>query len=295
MSVTNQAMTRDRGGLAGAIVCGWLLFSTLWACGQQARTAENPDGKWEVLDGCVLSTNSFSDGDSFQVEHKGRTYIFRLYFVDAPESDASLTERITDQAAYFSLSAADVVRGGKLAGKFTREKLAGREFTVVTRWQNALGRSSLARFYCIALVQGKNLGEELVAAGLARIYGLRANWPEGTRSTTTINRLKNLEMQAREKQRGLWDEKTFSRLTDTTPKPVKAKGEKIVTGPMDLNEATYEELQTLPAIGPKLAERIVANRPYHRVDDLMKVDGVGAKILERLRPLVRVEGIEGEK
>ena len=62
-----------------------------------------------------------------------------------------------------------------------------------------------------------------------------------------------------------------------------------------MNEATFEEVQRLPSIGPKLAERIMANRPFHTVEDLLKVGGVGTKTLERLRPLVRVEGVEGEK
>lgn len=37
------------------------------------------------------------------------------------------------------------------------------------------------------------------------------------------------------------------------------------------------------------------NRPNQKMDDLLKVQGIGAKVLERLRPLVRLEGIEGEK
>ena len=64
---------------------------------------------------------------------------------------------------------------------------------------------------------------------------------------------------------------------------------------MDLNEATYEELQRLPGIGPKLAELIIANRPYHKTDDLLRVNGIGPKNIEPLRELVRVEGVEGEQ
>ena len=50
-----------------------------------------------------------------------------------------------------------------------------------------------------------------------------------------------------------------------------------------IHEASAEELQTLPGIGPKLAERIVANRPYRKVDDLLKVRGIGTNNLERFR------------
>ena len=58
---------------------------------------------------------------------------------------------------------------------------------------------------------------------------------------------------------------------------------------MEINSASYEELQTLPGIGPKLAERIMAHRPYQQFDDLDKVPGLGPAMLKRLMPLIRVE------
>ncbi|MBW3572364.1 MAG: helix-hairpin-helix domain-containing protein [Gemmatimonadetes bacterium] len=63
------------------------------------------------------------------------------------------------------------------------------------------------------------------------------------------------------------------------------------SAPVELNQATPEELATLPGIGPALARRIVewrgANGPFRAVDDLEKVPGIGPAKLERLRPLVR--------
>ena len=240
-------------------------------------------------------TNAAVDGDSFKVIHKGREYIFRLYFVDTPEADASLKERVEDQAAYFGISITNIPRGGRWAGDFTRQKLTGRDFTVVTRWQNAMGRSTLARFYCIVLVQGENLAEKLVEAGWARIYGPRANWPDGPRSATFINKLKNLEIAAREQRRGMWDEKTFPRISGAESPPVVSTTKKISSGTVDLNEATFEELRTLPGIGPVLAQRIIAGRPYKEVDDLIRVQGIGAENLKRFRALVRVNGAKTAK
>lgn len=64
------------------------------------------------------------------------------------------------------------------------------------------------------------------------------------------------------------------------------------TGPIPLNLSTQEELERLPGIGPKLAERIVRDRalggPYARLEDLQRVKGVGPKLIERIRPYVRV-------
>jgi competence protein ComEA len=61
---------------------------------------------------------------------------------------------------------------------------------------------------------------------------------------------------------------------------------------MDINEASLQELQRLPGIGPKLAQRIVDERqkaPFKSVEDLRRVSGIGAKTLERLRPHVTVK------
>jgi competence ComEA-like helix-hairpin-helix protein len=258
---------------------------------QAQRLGDKQEPKWEVLEGCRLVTNSVVDGDSFHVLHEQREYIFRLYFVDAPESDSTLKDRIKDQAAYFGISPNDIPHAGQLAARFTREKLTGRDITIVTRWQNAMGRSSLARFYGVVLVNGTNVAEELVANGYARIRGLRANWPDGPRSTTFINRLKNLELTAREKKRGVWNQAAFPLETDEVKSITNATA--VAAGPasaglLDVNAATFEELQTLPGIGPKLAERIIAHRPYQTLKDLDAVPGIGPERLKRLEPLIRV-------
>lgn len=60
-----------------------------------------------------------------------------------------------------------------------------------------------------------------------------------------------------------------------------------------LNAAGERELESLPGIGPVLARRIVAQRmrdgPYRRLEDLLRVEGIGPRLLERLRPLVVIE------
>ncbi|GMV50488.1 MAG: hypothetical protein NBKEAIPA_01184 [Nitrospirae bacterium] len=61
---------------------------------------------------------------------------------------------------------------------------------------------------------------------------------------------------------------------------------------VDLNEATQLDLETLPGIGPKLAQRILDHRLAHgsfeRIEDLRQVKGIGQKTFERLRPHVLV-------
>ena len=279
---------------------GLMLVLSFGAIASRAQQVPGTN-QWEILENCQLVTNAVVDGDSFHILHDGREYIFRLYFVDAPEKESSLKERIQDQAAYFGIAEDDVTRAGGLAARFTRQKLTETNFTVTTRWQNAMGRSSLARFYCVLTVNDENLAELLVANGIARIYGLRANVPGGLRSTTFINKLKNLELTAREKKLGVWDESQFPRMetgeapasttnaVGETTSPIEAS-----TALVDVNTATHEELMALPGIGKVMAERIVTNRPFATVDDLRRVPGIGAKTLDKLRPLVHVAPAEAD-
>lgn len=60
--------------------------------------------------------------------------------------------------------------------------------------------------------------------------------------------------------------------------------------PLDVNRASAAALEALPGVGPALAGRIVASRdadgPFRDADDLLRVNGVGPALLDRLRPLV---------
>ena len=58
---------------------------------------------------------------------------------------------------------------------------------------------------------------------------------------------------------------------------------------VNLNVANQAELETLPGVGPKLAQKIIAARkqqPFTSLEDLDRVPGVGKKMLERWRDRV---------
>jgi competence protein ComEA len=61
---------------------------------------------------------------------------------------------------------------------------------------------------------------------------------------------------------------------------------------VDLNTATLAELDTLPGVGPVLAQRILdwraQNGRFTAVDELGEVSGIGDAVLARVRPLVRL-------
>ncbi|MGH2562370.1 MAG: helix-hairpin-helix domain-containing protein [Thermomicrobiales bacterium] len=62
---------------------------------------------------------------------------------------------------------------------------------------------------------------------------------------------------------------------------------------INLNQANAAELESLPGIGPALADRIIAyrgeNGPFRSVGELDEVQGISARMVEELRPLVTVD------
>lgn len=66
----------------------------------------------------------------------------------------------------------------------------------------------------------------------------------------------------------------------------------VADGRVNLNTADRAALETLPRVGPALADRIIAwrqaNGPFTSVDDLLAVSGIGEKTLAGFRDLVTV-------
>lgn len=59
--------------------------------------------------------------------------------------------------------------------------------------------------------------------------------------------------------------------------------------PLDINTATASDLTSLPGIGPRLATRIEAGRPYGDASELERVRGIGPVKLGKLAARLRVE------
>jgi competence protein ComEA len=77
----------------------------------------------------------------------------------------------------------------------------------------------------------------------------------------------------------------------TTPSAGGKKSSKEPSGPVDLNSATADQLESVPGIGPATAQRIIDYRTQHgafrSVDELTAVGGIGSKKIERMRQWLR--------
>jgi competence protein ComEA len=75
------------------------------------------------------------------------------------------------------------------------------------------------------------------------------------------------------------------------PKPFAAPA---VEGVLNVNTATLDELTRLPSVGPSRAKAILDLHGklggFKKLDDLMRVKGIGRKTFRKLEPLLRLDG-----
>lgn len=68
-------------------------------------------------------------------------------------------------------------------------------------------------------------------------------------------------------------------------------------GVVDLNQANLDDLQTLPRVGPVLAQRILDARKaspggsFGSLEELQSIRGIKGKTFERLKPHLKIEGL----
>lgn len=76
--------------------------------------------------------------------------------------------------------------------------------------------------------------------------------------------------------------------------PALAFDAKPISGVVNINTATLDELQILPGVGESRAKLILEERTrrggFKSVDDLLVIKGIGEKSLETLKPHLVLEG-----
>lgn len=178
-----------------------IAYSLAWLCAAAANA------EWVKLEKVALRSDPSNDGDSFHVSAQGKPCYFRLYFVDAPETQPRLKDRIAEQAQAFGITPNHVVKLGKTAEEFTRRRL-NKPFTVWTEWADAQGDSAEPRFFAFVTdSEGQDLGQALVGNGLARVYGAQADHPAGPGRMEQWRILDQRIQAAKAQNLGGWDPK----------------------------------------------------------------------------------------
>jgi len=255
----------------------------------------------QTFPGCTLVEAEWADGDSFPVRlPDGRQVTARLYGADCIEwhvNDETLARRLRAQRRYFGIADTDAASSMKTARDFgkqaalrTREILT-KPFTVHTAFAGARGNGEKERAYAfITTADGKDLATILVDEGLARAFGVTRQLPDGTSGNEYRNTLADLELTAAAAKKGIWAVTDWTHLaTDRAAERRESNElqtllkESRSAAAIDPNTATAEELQSLPGIGKKLAERIIEARkikPLRSMDDLLAIQGITPKLVD---------------
>ncbi len=245
-----------------------------------------PAAELQRLDGATLVKSGVNDGDSFQILHNGKKQIIRLYYVDCPETRATTkadARRLREQTRYFGLPDTDrIFFYGKQATAFTKKQLA-RPFTVHTSYADARGRSEAGRVYgFVTTADGQDLATLLIQNGLARSFGVRRALPDGTHRDEATAQLDDQETVAMLKRKGLWAETDTDRLVELRADArleeaeINALLHPEITGPLDLNTASVEELKSITGVGEVTALRIIELRPLSAPNDLDQIPRLSA-------------------
>lgn len=257
---------------------------------------------------CRFVPTEWADGDSFQIETpEGKAVTVRLYGADCIEwhvTDESDARRLREQRRYFGISgpagkSATSIQMAKDFGKAAAEETAralSKPFTIHTTFADARGDGKHPRVYAfVTTAEGEDLSARLVKMGLARAFGVYRETADKTSKVELEQRFDDLELQAARLGKGIWaktdwialpEERKIQReeeaeLAEATGDAELAAGTKI-----DPNTAARDDLMRLPGVGEKTANLIIGGRPYRKIEDLDRVEGIGEGTLKKLKPFL---------
>lgn len=284
-----------------------LVIALVAACLSIAFGADQP---LTILRACQMVPTEWADGDSFQIETSdGKRHTIRLYGADCIEwhvSDESDARRLRAQRRYFGIAEwggspqASIQAAKDLGEAAAREVSAAlkQAFTVHTIFADARGDGKHPRIYAFVTTSaGEDLAERLVRMGLARAFGVYRETPKGRSASEYRSFLQDVELQTAKRGTGAWSKTDWDKLpSERQMERLENEDLSLASGPVKMaqgvkinpNTAARDELMKLPGVGEVTANRIIQARPFRRLSDLLNVEGIGPKTLEKLKPYLEV-------
>lgn len=285
------------------VIFASLLYLFAWALLIAPGFAAEP---LVMLQDCKFIQTEWADGDSFEIQAAdGTHHTIRLYGADCIErhvNDENDARRLREQRRYFGIaefggSPQASIDAAKAAGKSAAEETAralSRPFTVHTAFADARGDGKHKRIYAfVTTADGKDLTEYLVQMGLARAFGVYRETPTAKSAKDYQENLRDAELIASKAGAGAWAKTNWNKLSTERQEQRKedseftlaaGTGKSLEVFKINPNTAARDELMKLPGVGEVTANRIIGGRPYKKPSDLLKVEGLGPKSLERLTP-----------
>ncbi len=255
-----------------------------------------------IIKNCELEKDKFTnDGDSFKVRlggDKGKLMVVRLYGVDCMETNDRedyMKARLREQGFYFGVQGKDdnfkvTLKLGKGATSIV-EKALQKPFTIKTKHVNAMGKQ--LRYYAYVITaDGKDLGELLVNAGLARIYGRADDLPNALMPYEYRNKLEIKEILAIKARVGAW-KWTNWREFENERAAYRKLISKLNINVMENNPANVDLIAFRSGVSKKIAQAVLKEKDkavfknMSNLDD--RVKGVGGKTADKLAKVLVFE------
>ncbi len=170
--------------------------------------------EFEQLEDAVFFAQNTKMAARPAFRYRGKLYHFQLYFVQGAEAVEEGSRDLRELADYFFVEPQRARAISQAALIYVQKLLEENEFQIFTNWEKISAYEEDSPHYAFIYIAGRPLGEYLVENGLVRLGGERSLLPEGTSIGDHLRTLRDLELQARNNDKGGWKQTEQAKFDD---------------------------------------------------------------------------------